>query len=129
MTSLFLDRLRTAGLIATVAGAVGSLAFMLQAGRRTPRFLLVIFVFWVLSPFAVLVWAHAASARWSEATRAALSILMLVLAPASLAVYGTEVLRPATAPAAFLFVLVPPVSCLLIVIVVPMAAFISRTRR
>jgi hypothetical protein len=42
---------------------VGSLAFMLDAGRRTPRFLLVIFVFWVLSPFAVLVWAHAASAR------------------------------------------------------------------
>ncbi len=129
MTSTFLGRLRTAGLIATVAGAVGSLAFMFHAGRRTPRFLLLIFVFWVLSPFAALVWAHAASARWSEATRATLSILMLVLAPASVAVYGTDVLRPATAPAAFLFVLVPPVSWLLIVIVVPMAAFIARTRR
>lgn len=113
MTATFLGRLRTAGLIATVAGAVGSL----------------ILVFWVLSPFAVLVWAHVASARWSEVTRATLSILMLVLAPVSVAAYGTEVLRPATAPAAFLFVLVPPVSWLLIVIVVPTAAFISRTRR
>jgi len=123
-----LDRLRAAALIAVLAGAAGSLAFLLNAGRRTPRFLLVIFVFWVLSPFVVLVWAHVVSTRWSAVTRATLYTVMLVLTVGSLAIYANDAVRPRRAQAAFVYVLVPPVSWLLIAIAVPTAALISRTR-
>ena len=117
--------LSTVALLAALAGAAGSLGFMLNAGRRTPRFLLVIFVFWVLSPFVALVWAHMASKRWSVGTRATLYTVMLVLTLGSLAIYGHDALRPRKAQAAFVYVLVPPASWLLIAIVVPTAAFIS----
>jgi hypothetical protein len=120
--------LRAPALFAVLAGAAGSLAFMLNAGRRTPRFLLLIFVFWVLSPFAVLVWAHMTSKRWSAVTRSALYIVMLVVTLGSLAIYGRDAVRPRRAQAAFVYVLVPPVSWLLIALVVPTAALISRRR-
>ena len=123
-----LDRLRAAALIAVLAGAAGSLGFLLNAGRRTPRFLLVIFVFWVLSPFVVLVWAHMVSTRWSAFTRATLYTVMLILTVGSLAIYANDAVRPRRAQAAFVYVLVPPVSWLLIAIAVPTAALISRTR-
>ena len=51
----FLGLLRGAALIAVLAGVVGSFGFLLRAGRRTPRFLLILFVLWVLSPFMALV--------------------------------------------------------------------------
>ena len=44
----FLSVLRAAALIAVLAGAVGSIGFLAGAGCRTPRFLLVLFVLWVL---------------------------------------------------------------------------------
>src|SRR5207245_7632423 len=75
----FLRLLRAAALFAVLAGAVGSLVFLLRAGRRTPRFLLVLFIFWVLFPFIALMWAHMISTRWSVVTRATLSTVMLVL--------------------------------------------------
>jgi hypothetical protein len=121
-------RLRAAALLAALVGAAGSLGFMLNAGRRTPRFLLVIFVFWVLSPFVVLVWAHMIAKRWSAVTRAALYIVMVAVTVGSLAIYGDDAVRPRRAQAAFVYVLVPPVSWLLIAIVVPTAAVISRRR-
>ena len=57
-TGAFLGLLRGMALIAVVAGAVGSLGLMLRADQRTPRFLLVLFFFWVLSPFVALAWAN-----------------------------------------------------------------------
>jgi hypothetical protein len=124
-------RLRAAGLIAVLAGAVGSVGLMLRAGQRTPRLLLVLFFFWVLSPFVVLVWADVVSKRWSALTRAALYGVMLVVALGSLAIYGNDALRPRKAQPAFVFVLVAPASWLLIGVVVPVAAWISgrRSRR
>ena len=122
----FLGRLRAAALIAMAAGAVGSLGFMLRAGQSTPRFLLIIFVFWVLSPFMALVLADAVSKRWSVLTRATLYSVMLVLALGSLAIYGDDALRPRRAHAAAVFVVVPPASWLCMAIVVPIAALISR---
>src|SRR5437867_167243 len=68
----FLGLLRAMARIAVVAGAVGSVGLTLRAGRGTPRFLLVLFVIWVLSPFVVLAWANVVSKRWSVLTRAAL---------------------------------------------------------
>lgn len=117
--------LRRAALIAVLVGAVGSLGLMLRAGRHTPRFLLVLFVFWVLGPFVALVWADVVSKRWSMPTRKTLYRVMLVVTLGSLAVYGNDAVNPPKAKAAFVYVAVPLASWLLIAIAVPMAAFLS----
>jgi ACR3 family arsenite efflux pump ArsB len=125
----FLRLLRRASLVAALAGAVGSIGFMLYAGRRNHSLLLpVLFTIWVLSPFVALGFAHLASKRWPVLTQATLYSLMLVLAPGSLAIYGHAALHPPKAQAAFVFVAVPPASWLLMAIVVPVSALISRRR-
>jgi hypothetical protein len=124
-----LGRLRAAALIAVLAGAVASFGFMLRAGRRNhSRMLMAIMAVWVLSPFIALVWASLVSKCWPVLTRAAFYSVMLVVSLASLAVYGVDALRPPGAQAAFVFVVFPPVSWLLIAIVVALAAFISSRR-
>ena len=122
----FLSVLRAAALIALLVGAVGSVGLMLRAGHRNPsRLLLVLFALWVLSPFIALVLANMVSKRWSVLTRATLYTVMLVLTVGSLAIYGDVALGPPRTKAAFVFVVVPPASWLLIAIVVPIAALIS----
>lgn len=121
----FLGRLRAVALIAVVAGSAGSVALMLRAGHP-PLFLRVLFAIWVLSPFMALVWANMVSKRWSVLTRATLYGVTLVLVLGSLAIYADVVLRPPRSTPAFMFVLVPPGSWLLMTIVVPIAALISR---
>ena len=117
--------LRVVALISVVAGAAGSVGLMLRAGRSTPRLLLVLFVIWVLSPFVALAWANLVSKRWSVLTRATLYCVTLVITLGSLTIYGDIVLPPAGSPRAFVFVVVPPGSWLLMTIVVPIAALIS----
>jgi len=125
----FLGLLRAAGLIAVAAGAVGSAGLTLYAGRHNPsRILIALFVLWVLSPFMALVLANVVSKRWTVPTRAALYMVMLVLTPGSLAVYGDVALGPPRAQTAFAFLVVPLVSWLLIAIVVAAAALISGRR-
>ena len=123
-----LDLLRATALPAVLAGAVGSVGLMLYAGRRNnSRLLLVLFALWVLSPFVALVLGNMVSNRWPARIRATLYGLMLVLTVGSLAFYGAVALGPPRAKAAFVFVVVPPVSWLLIAIVVSIAALISRS--
>jgi len=86
---------------------------------------MVLFALWVLSPFMVLVLANVVSKRWPVLTRATLYSVMLVLTLGSLAIYGDVAFGPPRAKAAFVFVVVPPASLLLIAIVVPIAALIS----
>jgi hypothetical protein len=115
-------------LVAVGVGAVGSLGLMFRASERTPRFLLVIFVFWVLSPFVALAWANVVSKRWPVLTRGTLYGVTVVVTLGSLACYGKLILPPARSPRAFMFVAVPPASWLFMTIVVSMAALISRRR-
>jgi len=118
---------RIAALIDVLVGSVGSVALMLYVGRRNDsKILLLLFTFWVLSPFAGLASADALSKGWSLATRGALYGLMFVLMLASLGIYGSVALNPPREKAAFVFVVVPAASWLLIAIVLPVAAFISR---
>ena len=118
--------LRAVALIAVVGGAVGSVGLMLRAGQRSPLLLLVLFTIWVLSPFVALLWANMVSKLWSVVTRVTLYCVTLVITLGSLAIYGELVdLRPPGSANAFLFVAVPPITLLLITIVVPMAAFMS----
>lgn len=124
-----LSLLRKAALIAVLTAAVGSVGLMLYAGRRNNSkilVLLVLFVFWVLSPFAALVWAYLVSKHWRVLTQATLYSIMLVLALGSLAIYGEVALGPPRIKTAFVFVVVPAASGLLIAIVVPSAALLSR---
>jgi hypothetical protein len=118
--------LRIVALIAVVAGSVGSVGLMLNAGRNTPHLLLVLFVIWVLSPFAALAWANVVSKRWSVPIRAALYCVTFVIVLGSLAIYGDVlVIAPQGSANAFRFVITPPVSWLLLVIVVSIAALVS----
>ena len=81
-----LGLLRAVALTAVVAGAVGSAGLMLRRGQRTPRFLLVLFTIWVLSPFVALAWANMVSKRWSVLTRATLYSVTVVITLGSLAI-------------------------------------------
>lgn len=122
-----LGRLRTAARVAVVVGATGSVGLMLRAGRSTPRLLLVAFVFWVVSPFVALAWAHLAAERWSVPTRTTLYCVTLVITLGSLVIYGFD-LAPSGSARAFSFVAVPPGSWILMAVVVPIAALVSRRR-
>jgi hypothetical protein len=117
---------RESALIAVIVGAVGSAGLTIYAGRRNSSLLLVtLFLGWVLSPFIALAWAHAKSRHWAGFTRATLHWLMLVVAVASPLIYGLVALGPARVKPAFVFVVVPPVSWLLIAAALAIAARIS----
>lgn len=121
----FLIRLRAVALIAAVVGAVGSVGLMFRVGQRNPsRLLLGLFAIWVLSPFIALLLANMITRRWSVLTQVTLHSLTLILTLGSLALYGDVAWRPRPQPA-FVFLVVPLGSWLLLVIAVPLAAFIS----
>ena len=121
----FLGLLHSVALTAVVVGALGSVGFMLWVGHRKPsRLLIGLFVIWVLSPFMALLLANMVSKRWSVITRATLYGVMLILTLISLAFYGDVVWRPRPQPA-FMFLVVPFGSWLLMTIVISIAALIS----
>ncbi len=123
-------RLRAATLCAVVAGAGGSVALMLRAGRRHPSgLLLVLFACWVLAPFAALGWATVVSARWSGRTRATLYGVTLLIACGSLGLYGAVALGPPRPKPAAAFVVVPPASGLLAAAAVSVAVVARRRFR
>jgi len=120
--------LRAAAFVAVMAGAIGSVSMMLRASRHNDsQLFMTLFTIWVLSPFVAFIVVNAVSRRWSMLTRTFLYILMLVVALGSLAIYGGLVPSPPTAKPAFFFVVVPPVSWLLLAIV-PAAAGIANWR-
>jgi ACR3 family arsenite efflux pump ArsB len=132
LENAFLGRLRVAALIAMLVGAMGSVGFMLYAGRRNPSQLLIfLFVIWVLSPFVLLGLANIISQRWSGLTRATLYGVTLLLTLSSLAIYAYRALGPPRPQAAFIFIVVPPASWLFIAIAVSLAGLLSArlTRR
>jgi len=122
-----MTRLHRTAVVATVFGAVGSVALMLYTGRGNQHILVtVLFVFWVLAPFVILAWADRISVRWSVITRTTLHWMTLVITVGSLAIYVYRVLRPPRTTGAFVFVAVPVASCLLAAIAVALAALLSR---
>ena len=119
--------LRAAGLVATVAGAVGSVGLTLWVGH-SGAILMVLFLGWVLLPFVGLQVADWMSRRWSPITRKTLYIVMLVIPVASVALYADVAVRPRAQPA-FMFLVVPLCSWVLMVIAIGIAAFVSRGRQ
>ena len=114
--------------MALLGGAVGSFTWMLYSGRNAPLLLIVLFTIWVLSPFAALAVADAMSTHWSVQTKQALYATMLIVAVASLVIYGADAMRPPRPQAAFVFVIVAPVSWLVAVAIIASAAALSRGR-
>ena len=120
---------RRAALIATLAGAAGSFGLMLAVGhRQRSPILIVLFTVWDLSPFAALVYAGVVSRSWSVLTRSVLYGVMLLVTLGSVGIYGYVALGPPRPQPAFLFLVVPLVSWLLIGIIFPLAAFLSGRR-
>jgi hypothetical protein len=118
--------MRLVAFIALFAGAAGSIGLLLHAQQHPPPFLVVLFVIWVLSPFAALAIAHRVSKRWAPGTQAALYFVILFVALASLLVYGDDALHRRTAHPAFVYVAVPPASVMVAGIAISIAALKAR---
>ena len=117
----------TAQRIAVLGGAAGSLALMLYAGRSNTHILITIgFIFWVLAPFALLGLAERRSANWPPATRSMLGTLIWIVVLGSLVIYAYRAAVPPRSTGAFLFVIVPPVSVVLVVIALGIVALRAR---
>ena len=118
--------LRITALIVVISGALGSVGFTLHTGRNNPSVLLILlFVVWVLSPFVALLVAYVISNRWPVITRVAFYSLMIVLTIGSLVSYA-GLFSPSGTKPAFVFLVVPLISWLLIAIFIPIARLLSR---
>jgi hypothetical protein len=90
--------------------------------------MIAVFAAWVLSPFMAAVLANVVSQRWSVAARETLNATLLVITLGSLAIYGDVAFGHIKAKVGFVFLVVPFASWLLIAVVVPIAALVSRRR-
>ena len=122
-----LSLVRRVTFIVMLTGALGSLGLTLQAGRSNHSILLVmLFGIWVLSPFMGLAVAYILSNRWSGLTRNVLYLLATILTIVSLLIYG-GIWTPAGMKHAFVFLILPVLSWLLLAIIIPVTA--SRSRK
>ena len=113
--------------LAIAVGALGSVGLMLYAGRTNTHLLItLLFIVWVLAPFAVLAWAQSRSISWAPPTRVTLRILTLLIAISSLAIYAYRAANPPRSTGAFLFVITPPVSIGLILVALAVASWVFR---
>ena len=121
-------RLRVAALIVMAVSVAISIGLFLRAGQQTPRLLLLGMAFWVLSPFAILAWLNLVSKQWAIFTRITLCCVTIMIALGTLAIYGDDALGHRRTQAAFVYVIVPPASWLLMAVTIPAAALIARRR-
>jgi len=118
--------LRTIALVVMLFGAVASLCFVINAGRNNNSILLrALFVIWTLSPFVAFLFADTISRRWPFLKRITLYWLMLVVTLGSLVCYSGAFNTSKTKPA-FIFLIVPLISWLLMIIVILVAQRLLR---
>ena len=117
---------RSIVLVMILIGSVGSIGFTLHAGGNNRSILLVaLFVIWVFSPFMALLVVNIASKRWSNSARVAFLVLVIILTFGALAGYSGILTLPGTKPA-FIFLIIPLISWLLIIIVIFLSRRLSR---
>jgi heme/copper-type cytochrome/quinol oxidase subunit 3 len=121
-----LNRPRAIALMITLLAAVISLLLLFHASKSRPPVLMAMFVVWVSIPFAALLIAYRFSSRWPLPSYAALYIVMSVSALGSAAAYGYDAWKPRKAQAAFVYIMVPPVSLAVSGIAVLMAHLLTR---
>lgn|SRR5664279_1661300 len=113
--------------IIMLTGALVSLGLTLRAGRNNHSVLLMmLFGIWVFSPFMGMAVAYILSNRWTLFTRNVLYILAMVLTFISLLMYG-GVWSPTGIKPAFVFLIVPLLSWLVLAVVIPLTA--SRSKK
>jgi hypothetical protein len=118
--------IRRVALTTVLAGAAGSTALMLHAGRRQrSQILILLFGIWVLSPFIAALFAASASKRWAAATQVMFCVWTVALSLGSLAIYGGVAFEYVNAKIGFVFLVVPLASWLLFGVVLGAAALIS----
>jgi|SRR5450432_2016061 len=110
-----------------VIGGIISNGFTLHAGHNNRSVLLILlFLGWVSSPFIGLLVACFLSSRWPVVTRKPLYIGMILLVICSVigysGVFSTAGMKPA-----FIFLVIPLISWILIAITIPVA--ISQIRK
>lgn len=119
------------GLAAAVLPLGGGLAMglMVYACVRvgTPAMLTILFALWVGTPFAALAVATSMSSVWTPPARRTLDLMALLIAVGSGLLYGIVALGPGR-PKAPVFVMVPPASMLLVILVVGGVAVRNRRR-
>jgi hypothetical protein len=117
--------MRKAAMITALVGGVLSVILMIHAGRyNMPPLLIVLIGMWVLLPYDALTMANILSPRWPELVSATLNGLTFVVTLVSLAIYATVAFGPPRPKPAFFFVLLPPLSLVLIAI----SLLIARTK-
>lgn len=116
--------------VAIIVGAAGSLALLLYAGRSNTHLLItLLFIVWVLGPFALLALAERRARSWSLRAQTTLRGMTLIVAAASLGIYACRAAFPPRTTGAFLFVIVPPVSVVLVLVALAIASLMSRPSR
>ena len=117
--------LHTTAIIVAIVGVIGSLFFMFNAGRHNNSFiLLTLFTLWVFSPFAGIFVAIKIADHWPVLTRISLYYLMIVQTIGSLVAYSGAVSPSGTKPA-FMFLVFPLLSWLLMLTVILITIFLS----
>jgi hypothetical protein len=118
--------LHSIALILILTGAVGSLVLTFHTGRKNNSVLLpLLFAVWVLSPFIAFLMSDIISRSWPVFVRAALYCFIIVLTVSWLLCYGGLLSPPGVKPA-FVFLIVPLISWILLVILIPLSELLSR---
>jgi hypothetical protein len=119
--TLTLKFMRIVALIVLLMGVIGSFCLVLYNGRNNKSILLIsLFVLWVLSPFVAFLIADKVSIRWTDTIRKTLYIIILALTLVSLLSYS-GLLIPAGTKTAFVFLVVPLISWVVIAIFILIA--------
>ena len=123
------NTLRRIGVAAAIGGAIGCLGLLVIVGRETTSWLLaVLFIGWILTPFALLGILDHLLNRSPLTVRRTIHTTMVAVASVNVAFYARRVLIPPEGPAAFIFVITPPLSCACIAVAVGIAAMVARRR-
>ena len=118
--------IRRSTFIIMLAGAVGSLGLTLRTARNSHSLILVLlFGIWVFSPFMGLAVAYILSNRWPVFTRNVLYFLAMLLTIFSLLLYG-GILTPVNMRPAFIYLVLPVLSWLMLAVVIPLTVSKSR---
>jgi hypothetical protein len=98
-----------------LAGIVASLSLMFYTGRNNESILLMsVFTAWIVSPFMVLLAASQVSAGWPGKRQVVLNLIMLAIPAVSVLAYSGKVSPAGTRPA-FMFIVMPLISWLIMV--------------
>jgi hypothetical protein len=120
--------IRLAYFVSVTLGAGGSLAFMFRVGRHNPSaILMILFTLWVVAPFAAMVLALLLFKKWSVGSRAWFHFFTIIVALGSSGIYGDVAFGTPRPQPAFMFLVVPFVSLIVIGAALLIATLVSRS--